>query len=119
MKVTYSYEVEQEDIPVRGNAQASGDEEDDQSVESHIINELEAGNVWMWCWVKVTAEAEGYTGEDSLGCISCTSKKEFEATFYEEMKDEALRDLCNKMAQDAVRDGTEECVPYLGEDSEG
>lgn len=43
------------DIPIKGNAIASGDDEYDRNVENQIISDLEC-NVWAWCDITVSLE---------------------------------------------------------------
>lgn len=66
-----------EDIEVRGNCMASGDDAVDKECEDRIVADLENGNDWAWCTVKVTAEWNGITGVDYLGCCSYDSEKDF------------------------------------------
>jgi len=47
-------EALEEDIPVRGNALASGDAEADRACEDEILARLEAGDIWAWCTVRVS-----------------------------------------------------------------
>ncbi len=73
--VEYRVEVEAEHTPVRGNAQASGDDADDKAVEDAILAALERGQVEAWCCLVVSAhytdeQGNEYTGLDSLGCCS-------------------------------------------------
>lgn len=73
--VEYRVEVEAEHTPVRGNAQASGDDADDKAVEDTILTALERGQVEAWCRLVVTAhytdeQGNEYTGSGSLGCCS-------------------------------------------------
>lgn len=111
MKVTYEVEIEPEDVPVRGNAMASGDKALDKECEDAIFKDLENGNEYAWCYARVIAESGGYKGEASLGCISCKDHKEFEEVFLPSMKDEALMNLGIDMA---AHDGTEETPAFAG-----
>lgn len=94
-EVTYTLECSPEDIEVRGNAMASGDDEADKEAEDAIIADLEAGNEWAWCCAKVTAEWNGFEGEDYLGGCSYRDEADFKAEggYYEDMKERALDDL--------------------------
>ena len=95
-KVTYTVECLPEDMPVEGNAMSSGDDQYDKEVEESISNDLDSGNPWAWCVVKVTAEWNGLKGVDYLGGCSYKSEYDFRQDgYYEDMKDQALQDLNN------------------------
>ena len=108
-EVSYRVFCEHEDTPVRGNAQASGDDADDKAVEDKILAELEH-NPWAWCCVQVTAtviseDGQQFEGEDFLGCCSYKSQAEFEADgYFEDMKKNALKSLLSNLGH-AVRRG--------------
>ncbi len=91
-----------EDTPVRGNALDSGDPAEDRRIEDEIISDLDNGNEWAWCCVRVRATWEGFTGEDYLGGCCCGSRAEFEAGGYlPDMKAQALADLNASVARTA------------------
>jgi hypothetical protein len=103
MKVSYTIEALPEDMSVRGNAMASGDDAYDKEVEDAIIADLEAGNEWAWCTVKVTCTLEissghTWTGEAYLSGCSYRNERDFlEANDYaEQMKHEAYEDALAK-----------------------
>jgi hypothetical protein len=91
---------ETEYIPIKGNAIVSGDDKLDRRVERKIQRDLDNGNPWAWCSVRVTAspkdpehcelEASAYLG----GC-SYQSKKDFikNSGYYEQMVEECLDEL--------------------------
>jgi len=92
--VTYTLTIEDEDIPVRGNAMASGDDEADEAYENEIIARLDSGDLWAWCFVKVTAEWRGFKGWDGLGGCSYADEADFKrGGYYEDMKARAFDDL--------------------------
>ena len=66
--------VQDETIPVRGNALASGDDAIDKQAEEEIIAQLEQGNVWAWATVEVVARfivnGEMICGQAYLGACS-------------------------------------------------
>ncbi len=68
--VAYSVEIEAEDLPVRGNYMASGDDAFDQQCEDEVIAKLDRGDIEAWCYVKVTAELAGFRGTAGIG--GCT-----------------------------------------------
>jgi hypothetical protein len=110
--VTFTVECEPEDIPVEGNALASGDDEADREAEQWVYDQLDAGNEWAWCTVKVTARWGDFEGVDYLGCCSYRSEEDFAAGdgYLPQMKQEALADLNRRLASVAQR-----IAPLLGE----
>jgi hypothetical protein len=97
MRVTYDYTVEYEDTPVRGNLIVSGDVELDKQDEDEVIRRLAAGDVWAWCWVRVTATWEDWTGEASLGCCCYGGENDFLSDCYGDLKMAAYDDLKAKL----------------------
>jgi len=98
--VTFRIEAEEDQIPVRGNAMASGDDDEDKKYEDEIIDRLERGDVWAWAAVTVIAEYEGFKGWDHLGGCSYKDERDFvkNSGYYEDMKSEAYDDLLSKMS---------------------
>lgn len=103
--VAYDLIASQEiDVPVRGNACASGDNEFDRQIEQEILDRLAQGDMWAWCCVEVTATTI-YKGEitsesDYLGCCSYEDQEDFinNSGLYEGMKAMALEALEEKIA---------------------
>lgn len=101
MQVEYTITCEPELEPIAGNAMASGDETVDRETEAWIIDQLERGNEWAWCIVKVTAsvelDGERFEGADYLGCCSYDSEADFvgdgNTGYFPDMKAAALADL--------------------------
>jgi hypothetical protein len=93
--VTYTLEADFDDLEVRGNAIASGDDAYDKKVEDEIIARLENGDVWAWATIKVTAEWNGLEGVNYLGACCYKDEKDFKQPggYYDDMKAEALADL--------------------------
>lgn len=96
--VEFTVECLEEDIPVRGNALVSGDDEEDKKAEDAIIADYNSGNSWAWCTVKVTAKHPNLPdieGVDYLGACSYKSQKDFEENsgYFGDMKDRALEEL--------------------------
>lgn len=86
-----------EDMPIRGNGLSSGDEKVDRECEDEIIYQLENGNEWAWCTVKVTATWEGLTAMEYLGGCSYKSKEDFMCDgYYMDMIDTCLAELTQK-----------------------
>lgn len=94
-EVEFTLETLEEDIPVRGNAIASDDEDYDREIEDAILARLEDGDIWAWCCVKVTAKWNGFEGDDYLGACSYANEEEFIrlSGYYDDMKERALDDL--------------------------
>lgn len=92
---------EPEDMPIRGNVMASGDDEADREAEDAVIADLESGNQWAWCCVTITAEWAGFTGRAVLGGVSHKAAEEFciPGGYYDDMIHEALADLLNEIKE--------------------
>lgn len=98
--------IKQDDIPVHGNAIASGDDLYDKEVEDEILNRLENGDYWAWCSVEVRATYKGLAASDYLGACSYANEQDFkEGGYYTDMCDnvladiqEQLNELCGKPA---------------------
>ena len=88
-----------EEIPVKGNAICSGDEDFDRQVESEILKRLEHEDVWAWATVCVTTEWEGLKEAEYLGCCCYADEEEFrqEGGYFDEMVDEALANLNKRL----------------------
>jgi len=96
--VAYTLEIEPEDIPVKGNAMASGDDKEDKKVEDWINRQLRSGNLWAWCTVVCTARLGDKEGRDTLGACSYKSTAQFiqPGGYWKDMKAQALADLVSK-----------------------
>jgi hypothetical protein len=97
------YEIEclAEDTSIVGNAMASGDDDFDAKCEQSIIDDLEDGNEWSWCTVRVTCTVRGYgsVGTDYLGCCSYDGEEAFKAGgYYDDMKGEARARLVTALS---------------------
>jgi hypothetical protein len=93
-EVQFSVECCEEYQPIEGNCSAI-DEETDRETEEWIRRQLDKGNQWAWCCVKVEAYWCGFRGVTYLGCCSYLSEKSFKEPggYYDDMKAEALADL--------------------------
>ena len=80
-----------ETMPIKGNASAI-DDETDAIIEKHIKADLESGNQWAWCCVRVTcyrdAMLNGVSGVDYLGGCSYENEDDFikHGGYWEDMK---------------------------------
>lgn len=106
--VEYRLLISPEDTEVRGNASASGDDEADREAEDAILAELESGNTWSWCSVRVQAKLGEFTGDDYLGCCSYRNTAEFiqQGGYWDDMKAEATVDLRGKLERASVALGS-------------
>jgi hypothetical protein len=102
-EVEFELTVEPEDIPVRGNAMASGDDELDKACEGEILDRLDRGDVWAWAYVKVIAKWNGFSGWAGLGGCCYEDERHFveNSMYYEDLKHEALADLNRVIAEHA------------------
>jgi hypothetical protein len=95
--VEFEIECMPEDMPVKGNCSAI-DEDTDREPENMIYEQLDSGNEWAWCCVKVTASYKGVTGTDYLGGCSYKSENDFKKDgYYKDMKQQAFNDLISQL----------------------
>jgi hypothetical protein len=92
--VIFTLEHFPEEQAIEGNCSAI-DPVTDRETERWIYGELERGNQWAWCVVKVTASWGSFHGIDYLGCCSYRSEEEFRkpGDYFDDMKAAALADL--------------------------
>lgn len=95
---TVTLRCEPEDVEIEGNASAIGPKEDAETY-AWIRDQLARGNDWAWCHVVVTAEYDGLTASDSLGCCSYESEADFckPGGYYDDMVSAALDDLWRQL----------------------
>ena len=98
-KVEYVLDVEPEDMPITGNAIASGDSAYDRQVEAELIQKRDSGDVWAWCTVTVKARFHDFEGWSTLGCVSCVDEADFRKNHYWQMCQEALNNLLDNLAE--------------------
>lgn len=97
-QASISVSIEEEDMHVRGNAIESGDKEFDRSVEDRILADLENGNPYAWCYVRVTAMWGEFEASDSLGMVSCETREEVDALIADhDMRENATHALAEKI----------------------
>lgn len=87
-----------EDLEIDGNASASGDDEEDERVCEEIRARLDRGDVWAWCWVKITATyTDPKYGElavdDAIGGCNFRDEADFMAAYGDDMKAGLLAQL--------------------------
>ena len=117
-------EIEQCDMPVRGNAIASDDAELDRKVEDEILERLDRGDTWAWCEIRVCATMRAMGGNVSavsswLGGCSYASEKDFREAgdYFEDLKREAIDALRDEINYVVKVGGTGEAFT-LGEQRE-
>lgn len=95
--VIYTHKIEPEDLPVKGNVQASGDDEEDRKAELWVSDQLDSGNVAAWCHVVVTASALGVSASTSLSGCSYDSVETLNQDLLPELQEEAFTNLCHEI----------------------
>lgn len=91
--------IEFDPTPIEGNALASGDDAEDRAQEQWIHDQLESGNEYAWCWVSLKVTWREFEANDSLGCVSCASKADFEKSFLADMKNDLLIRLASNISE--------------------
>lgn len=100
-EVEFTVECLTEDVDYHGNCSAI-DEETDRAAEEWIAEQLEQGNEWAWCMVRVTAKWEDFVGTAYLGGCSYEDEESFkEGGYYDDLRAEALNDLNQQIADTA------------------
>ena len=90
-----------EDIPVRGNVMASGDDQFDKKCEDEVLERLENGDVWAWANVEVKCSYKGITS-DSEYLGGCTYKDEDDfrkGGYFDDMVETCLDNLNEKLRE--------------------
>lgn len=102
LEITYAVECLPEEERIEGNCSAV-DPETDQQTADWIRDQLNNGNEWAWCCIKVTASIDGIdvVGTDYLGCCSYKSESDFcrPGGYYDDMKEVAKRDMLEKLKE--------------------
>jgi hypothetical protein len=116
-EVVFTIVAEQDDLPIRGNAIVSDDEDFDEKVALEIEEELEQGNVWAWAAVTVTASWAGFSGSDHLGGCSYKGVDDFRAAggYFQDMLGQAVDALLDEVREagweiECTEDAVEEAV---------
>src|SRR5512146_22880 len=89
---------EPEEIPIEGNASATGDAAQDEETNRWVRSELARGNEWAWCTVQVRVHymERLFMGTSTfLGCCSYRSEADFRQPggYFDDLLQEALADL--------------------------
>lgn len=91
-------DISPEESPIKGNVSAV-DPETDREQELFIESELDSGNDWAWCMVKVSCSFMGLTADDYLGQCSYSSEKAFidNNDYYADMKDRCASEIAESL----------------------
>ena len=97
--VDFELIVHEEDLPINGNAIASGNDEYDNEVEKELSERLNSGDAWAWCCVEVKATFGHFSASDFLGGCSYKDENEFTQPggYYDDMKEVALEALNSEL----------------------
>lgn len=104
---TYSFEIHPEDVEIKGNVLASGNEKQDRDAEKWVEDQLRAGNDAAWCQVLVKArlmvDNEEFIGTASLGCCSYESEADLRKHVEPDLQEEAMQDLITALERASKR----------------
>ena len=98
-EVEFTLKCMNEITPVRGNCISSGDEAFDKECEDKILKDLDDGNPWAWCYVRVIARWKSFEGSDCLGGCSYESEEDFKQPggYYDDMRQAAFANLMQQI----------------------
>jgi len=102
-EVTFTHELQDEDLRVEGNAMASGDEDTDREANAWIYDQLQRGNNAAWCCLAVTATWGPYQETSYLGCCSYESEKALLDELLPDWKHEAYLRLRSAIEADFAK----------------
>lgn len=99
--IVIEVECEDEDQGWEGNCLASGDDKVDRQQEKWIEHQLENGNPWAWCNIKVTATMDDATGRDTLGGCSYLSGADFcrPGGYFDDMVESAVSQMMERWSK--------------------
>lgn len=110
-EITYTIEIKAEEL-VTPEMSFEFDED-----IKYIREQIEIGNPWAWCYVKVTASYEGFTGYDTLGGCSYKDEEDFkQGGYYENMCHIAKQELLQQLEH--AHDAYEKLVRRQPQDDE-
>lgn len=100
--VTFTVECLNEDVEIDGEFD-SGDLEADKKTLAWMREQLDAGNQWAWCCIKVICTWETLHAAEYLGCASYASESDFRNdAYFADMCDEALDRLNAQIGETAA-----------------
>lgn len=95
-----------EDMPLKGNVMVSDDDAFDRECEEDIQRQLDAGNEWAWCCVRVVCIWEDWSAEMYLGGCSYSGEAEFRTdAYFDDLQNEALGRLNAEVREAASKLG--------------
>lgn len=107
--VIFTVELEEEDLPVRGNYMCTDDNGQDKKDENVVIDRLNCGDISAWCCLKIIAKWEDFEETTYLGGCSFEAglnntdlqkeAEEIASGFY----DDLLEALNNKVLSYIIR----------------
>ncbi len=102
-EATIVLSCEPETDRIEGNCSAI-DPVTDRQTEKWIRDQLEAGNEWAWCMVRVRAFWKGLEANDYLGCCSYLGEADFRTPggYFDDMVSNTIDEL-TRMAEE-IRD---------------
>ena len=106
--VDFNFWVEAEQLVLKGNVQASGNDDDDRQAEQWVSDQLDAGNVYAWCVGMVRAIWNDIQVVSSLGGVSCASRDEFYSEIAPELEDQAYDELVERVRAMTQREFNED-----------
>lgn len=87
-----------EDLPIRGNAIASGGDAYDRAFEDALIERLESGDDLAWFVARVSVRCSGLESYSYLGGCSYRSIEEFLADgYYADMVSECVSEIADHL----------------------
>ena len=97
-EIHFNIEAVPELLPLEGNLVCSGNDEADRILESQILHQLNQGNTWAWCTIKVTASYRGLEASDYLGGCSYRDALDFLASdYYQDMRQNCFTLIVNQL----------------------
>lgn len=85
---------------------ATGDDDYDRAIVADINEQLDNGNEWAWCVVKLTGAIDGLVASAYLGGCSYGSREAFETdAYYKDMQHEVCEELLTQLTAIMTRYG--------------
>jgi hypothetical protein len=75
------------------------DDDSQEEIVNNILTDLESGNEWAWCSVRVIGSYKGIEEDDFLGACSFKSKKDFieNSGYYDDMRNEVYQRIIERL----------------------
>jgi hypothetical protein len=80
------------------------DDETQHEVVNRILTDLDNGNEWAWCSVRVVGTYKGIEEDDFLGGCSYESEKDFivNSGYYDDMRNEVYQRIIERLKSLAI-----------------